>query len=216
MMVHILAQHNSIGNNYLAELRDVSVQTDRMRFRRNVERVGELLAYEISKTLHYVDREVETPLGVAKTKVLAEQPVIATIIRAGIPMHQGVLNVFDKADAAFVAAYRKTKKSGAFEIRTEYLNTPNLDGKVLIVADTMLATGQSMVLACRELIGNFKIKELHIVAAIACEEGVAHVRAYLPKAKLWLGDVDAEMTSKSYIVPGLGDAGDLAYGEKNS
>jgi uracil phosphoribosyltransferase len=216
MMVHILAQQNSIGNNYLAELRDVGVQTDRMRFRRNLERIGELLAYEISKTLQYADKDVETPLGVAKTRVLAEQPVIATIIRAGIPMHQGVLNVFDQADAAFVAAYRKTKKSGAFEIRTEYLNTPNLDGKVLIVADTMLATGQSMVLACKELIGNFKIKELHIVSAIACEEGVAHVRAYLPKAKLWLGDVDAEMTSKSYIVPGLGDAGDLAYGEKNS
>lgn len=214
-MVYVLTDHPSMANNYLAELRNVHVQRDRMRFRRNLERIGELLGYEISKTLRYEEAQIETPLGLAQTEILIEQPVIATIIRAGIPMHQGLLNVFDGADAAFIAAYRKTKKSGAFEIRKEYLNTPDLDGRVVIVTDPMLATGKSMVLTCKELLSKYKIKELHIAVAIACEEGIAHVRAFLPKTKLWIGDVDAEMTSRAYIVPGLGDAGDLAYGEKD-
>lgn len=204
-----------MANNYLAELRNIHLQRDRMRFRRNLERIGELLAYEISKKLVFEEAEIETPLGSARTELLIEQPVVATIIRAGLPMHQGLLNVFDRADAAFIAAYRKTKKSGAFEIRKEYVNTPNLDGRVVIVTDPMLATGKSMVLTCKELLDKYKIKELHIAVAIACEEGIAHVRAYLPKANLWIGDVDLEMTSKAYIVPGLGDAGDLAYGEKD-
>lgn len=215
MMIHVLTDHPSMANNYLAELRNVHVQKDRMRFRRNLERIGELLAYEISKKLVYDEVEIETPLGTARTETLLEQPVVATIIRAGIPMHQGVLNVFDRADAAFIAAYRKTKKSGTFEIRREYVNTPNLDGRVLIVVDPMLATGKSMVLTCKELLDKYKIKELHIAVAIACEEGIDHVKAFLPKANIWVGDVDLEMTSKSYIVPGLGDAGDLAYGEKD-
>lgn len=214
-MVHVLTATPSIANEFLAELRNVQVQQDRMRFRRNLERVGEILAYEVSKTLLYEPVEVETPLGFAQTEGLAAQPVVATIIRAGIPMHQGVLNVFDQADAAFVAAYRKTKKSGAFEIRREYMNTPNLNDRVLIVVDTMLATGRSMVLTCQELMAKYKVKALHILAAIACEEGIAHVRAFLPEAHLWIGAVDGEMTSKAYIVPGLGDAGDLAYGQKD-
>lgn len=215
-MVHVLTATPSIANEFLAELRNVEVQQDRMRFRRNLERIGEILAYEVSKTLTYEPIEVETPLGFAQTEGLAAQPVVATIIRAGIPMHQGVLNVFDQADAAFIAAYRKTKKSGAFEIRNEYMNTPDLNDKVLIVVDTMLATGRSMVLTCQELLSKYKVKELHILAAIACEEGITHVRAYLPDARLWVGDIDGEMTSKAYIVPGLGDAGDIAYGVKDN
>lgn len=215
-MVHVLTDYPSIANDYLSELRNVEVQQDRMRFRRNLERIGEILAYEISKTLEYEEVEIETPLGEAQTKRVATQPVIATILRAGIPMQQGFLNFFDRADAAFVGAFRKIKKSGAFEIRREYLNAPSLDGKVLIVVDPMLSTGRSMVLACKDLMDQHQVKTLHIAAVIASEEGIAHVRAYLPQARLWVGDVDAELTSKAYIVPGLGDAGDLAYGEKDS
>src|SRR5690554_5286618 len=185
-MVHVLSDHPSIANNFLAELRNAVVQKDRMRFRRNLERVGELLAYEISKKLVFEEIEIETPLGSAQTEILLEQPVIATIIRAGIPMHNGLMNIFDRADAAFIAAYRKTKKSGTFEIRKEYVNTPDLDGRVLIVTDPMLATGKSMVLTCKELLDKYKIKELHIAVAIACEEGIAHVKAFLPKARLWI------------------------------
>lgn len=214
-MVHVLTDYPSIVNDYLLELRHVEVQQDRMRFRRNLERIGELLAYEISKTLTYEDVEIETPLGEAQIQRLADQPVIATILRAGIPMQQGFLNVFDQADAAFVGAYRKIKKSGEFEIRREYLSSPSLEGKVLIVADPMLSTGRSMVLACKDLLDQYQVKTLHIATIIASEEGIAHVRAYLPQARIWVGDVDSELTSKAYIVPGLGDAGDLAYGEKD-
>lgn len=214
-MVYVFTDHPSIANDYLVELRHVDIQQDRQRFRRNLERIGELLAFEISKTLEYEPVEVETPLGQANVAMLKEQPVVATILRAGIPMHQGFMNVFDRADAAFVGAYRKVRKSGEFEIRGEYLTTPDLNGKVLIVVDPMLATGRSMVLACKELLDKYKVKELHIAAVIASDEGVAHVQAFLPKARIWVGDIDSELTSKSYIVPGLGDAGDLAYGGKN-
>ncbi len=214
-MVHVLADHPGIANHYLAEMRDINTQKDRLRFRFNLERLGEILAWEISKTLDYADQETETPLGLAQTQILHQQPVLATIIRAGIPMHHGMLRVFDRADSAFIAAYRKTKKSGAFELRKEYVNSPDLDGRTVIISDPMLATGQSMVLACKELLDRFDINTLHIAIAIASEEGINHVQAFLPKVKLWIGDVDAELTSKSYIVPGLGDAGDLAYGEKS-
>ncbi len=213
-MVHILTQQNSIANHFLAELRNVEVQQDRMRFRRNLERLGEIFAYEISKTFTYEPVEVETPLGIAETTLLAEQPVLATILRAGIPMHQGMLNVFDQADCAFIGAYRKTKKSGAFEIRKEYVSSIDLSGRTLILVDPMLATGRTVVLTCKELLDEFDIKSLIIVSAIASEEGIAHVRAFVPQAELWVGDVDSELTSKSFIVPGLGDAGDLAYGVK--
>ena len=210
----ILSQQNSIANHFLAELRNVDVQTDSMRFRRNMERLGEIFAYEISKTLAYEEFEVQTPLGLANINLNKSQPVLATILRAGLPLHQGLLNYFDKADSAFIAAYRKTQKNGSFTIKMEYFSTPDLDERTLIIADPMLATGQSMVLCCKELMANYKIKDLHIVSAIASQVGVAHVKAHLPKAKLWLGDIDEEMTSKAYIVPGLGDAGDLAFGEK--
>jgi uracil phosphoribosyltransferase len=213
-MVHILTDTNSIANHFIAELRDVRIQTDRMRFRRNLERIGEIFGYEISKHMPYQEVSVETPLGEAQTQLLAEQPVLTTIIRAGLPLHQGLLNVFDGADNAFIAAYRKTKKSGEFEIYKEYQSTPDLTGRTVIMSDPMLATGRSMVLVCRDLLSTYKIKHLHIVSAIASEEGVEHVRAFLPEASLWMGAVDDELTSKAYIVPGLGDAGDLAYGSK--
>ena len=154
------------------------------------------------------------PLGVANTHVLTEQPVIATIIRAGLPFHQGFLNIFDRADSAFIAAYRHTKKSGEFEIHKKSQNTPNLDGKIVIMADPMLATGKSLVLCCKDLLSEYNIKELHIATVIASEEGIQHVQAFLPEVQIWVGAVDNELTSKSYIVPGLGDAGDLAYGNK--
>lgn len=212
----VLSENNSIANHYLAELRNVDIQQDSMRFRKNMERIGEIFAYEISKNLYFQEYEIQTPLGLSNIELLPEQPILATILRAGIPLHQGLLNFFDKADSAFISAYRKTKKSGDFIIEIEYVSTPNLDDKVVIISDPMLATGRSMVLCCKELLSNYKIKELHIVSVIASQEGIAHVKAYLPKAKLWLGAVDEEMTSKAFIVPGLGDAGDLAYGQKVS
>ncbi|HWK98376.1 MAG TPA: uracil phosphoribosyltransferase [Parapedobacter sp.] len=214
-MLTILTQRDSIANHFLAELRNIEVQSDRMRFRRNLERLGEIFAYEISKTFPYEPVEVETPLGIAETTLLSEQPVLATILRAGVAMHQGMLNVFDQAESTFIGAYRKTKKSGAFEIRKEYVSSVDLNNRIVILADPMLATGRTMVLTCKELLDDFNIKSLIIVTAIASEEGVAHVQAFLPQAQLWVGDVDSELTSKAYIVPGLGDAGDLAYGTKD-
>lgn len=213
-MLHVLAKQNSIANHFIAELRHAVIQQDRLRFRKNLERIGEVFAYEISKTLEYETTEIESPLGIAETAMLKEQPVLATIIRAGLSMHQGMLNFFDQSDSSFIAAYRKTKKSGAFEIHKEYISTSDLSGRIVIITDPMLATGKSMVLACKELLDKYPIKELHIAVAIASEEGLSHVQAYLPKARLWLGEVDSELTSKAYIVPGLGDAGDLAYGTK--
>lgn len=214
-MTTIITKHNSILNHFLVELRDINIQQDRMRFRRNMERIGEIMAYEISKTLPYQTAEVETPLGVAETAVLTEQPVLITIVRAGIPFHQGFLHVYDGADSGFIGAYRHTKKSGEFEIHKKYQTTPDLEDKIVIVVDPMLATGKSLVLCCKDLLADYNIKELHIASIIASEEGVQHVRAFLPEARLWIGVVDNEMTSKSYIVPGLGDAGDLAYGCKS-
>jgi uracil phosphoribosyltransferase len=213
-MIFNLSKTNSVANIHIAELRDINIQKDAMRFRKNLERVGEFFAYEISKTLKYRDTETQTPLGIALTKALVSQPVIGTILRAGLPLHAGLLNVFDHAESTFVTAYRKVHSSGSFVIEMEYISTPDLTGKTLIMTDPMLATGLSMVLCCKELMGRFKIKELHIVSAIASTEGIRHVQANLPHARLWIGAIDEEMTSKSYIVPGLGDAGDLAYGIK--
>jgi uracil phosphoribosyltransferase len=214
-MAFLLNNSSTIANHFLAELRDADIQKDSMRFRRNLERLGEIFAYEISKKLNYSEVAVETPLGTANVSLLDEQPVLATILRAGLPLHQGLLNYFDKADSAFISAYRKTGKTGDFYIQMEYVSSPNLNDRVLIVSDPMLATGMSMVLCCKELLNTYHIKELHIVSVIASVEGVAHVKANLPKAKLWLGAIDEEMTTKAYIVPGLGDAGDLAFGEKS-
>ena len=213
-MIFNLDKTTSIANVFLAELRDENIQKDAMRFRKNMERLGEFFAYEISKTLEFERKETQTPLGLAKTAFMPQQPVLATILRAGIPLHQGLLNIFDQSESTFITAYRKNHKNGNFVIQVEHISTPDLTDKVVIMADPMLATGMSMVLCCKELLNRYQIKELHIVAAIASVEGVNHVRANLPKAKLWLGAIDEEMTSKSYIVPGLGDAGDLAYGVK--
>lgn len=213
-MIFNLDKTDSIANVFLAELRDENIQKDTMRFRKNMERMGEFFAYEISKTLEYERKETQTPLGMAKTACLVEQPVLATILRAGIPLHQGLLNVFDQAESAFITAYRKVHKNGNFIVEVENIYSPDLNDKVVIIADPMLATGMSMVLCCKELLNRYRIKELHIVCAIASTEGINHLRANLPKAKLWFGAIDEEMTSKSYIVPGLGDAGDLAYGIK--
>ena len=212
-----LGASNTIINNYIAELRDVKVQKDRMRFRRNLERIGELAAYEISKTLEYKKVCVRTPLGEKDMNLLVDQPVLATIMRAGLPLHQGFLNVFDKADNAFIAAYRKYDKNEDFEIRIEYYSAANIDGRVLMLVDPMLATGSSLVQCLEGLLHEeMTPKKLHLMAVIASAEGVDYVKKKLRKydATLWVGNIDDELTAKAYIVPGLGDAGDLAYGEK--
>lgn len=208
---------NTIINNYIAELRNVEVQGDRMRFRKNLERIGELMAYEISKTMDYETVTVTTPLGEKDMNIIVDQPVLATIMRAGLPMHQGFLNIFDKADNAFIAAYRKYDKNEDFEIRIEYYSAANIDGRVLMLVDPLLATGSSLVQCLDSLLrDDEKPKKLHLVAIIASAEGVDYVKKKLSKydATLWVGDIDDELTAKTYIVPGLGDAGDLAYGEK--
>jgi uracil phosphoribosyltransferase len=215
-MVHILHHQQSVANVFIAELRDEVIQKDPLRFRRNLERLGEIMAFEISKTLEFRDAEVTTPLGIAETRLPADQPVIATILRAGLPMHQGVLNMFDRAENCFISAYRKHHKDGSFEIKVEYLSSPSLTDKVLILCDPMLATGQSMYLAYKAIVASHgKPKHLHLLSAIASREGLEYVRSHFPEnTSIWLGAVDDELTAKSYIVPGLGDAGDLAYGEK--
>lgn len=213
-MLFNLAAKNSIANRFVAELRNAETQQDRFRFRRNLERVGEVLAYEISQTLAYEPVEVETPLGIATVMLPAQRVVLATILRAGLPMHQGLLNYFDTADNVFIAAYRKHHKDGSFEIQLDYVSAPNLEGCVLILADPMLATGASANLALKELERFGKPAALHVATVIASTAGVEAVRRRWPKARIWAGAVDEELTAKSYIVPGLGDAGDLAFGEK--
>jgi uracil phosphoribosyltransferase len=214
-MVHLLSKNHSIVNQFIAELRDISVQNDRMRFRRNLERIGEIAALEISRTLPYGLREVTTPLGIAPVMVPSEQPVVGTILRAGLPLHQGLLNYFDHADNAFISAYRKHHKDGSFEISLEYVSTPPLDGRILILADPMLATGASIVTTYKAILERGKPKHTHIVAALGSTSGVEYVKRHLPEeVDLWIGAIDEELTAQSYIVPGLGDAGDLAYGEK--
>ncbi|MFM7054507.1 MAG: uracil phosphoribosyltransferase [Bacteroidota bacterium] len=214
-MVRILSEQNSIVNRFIAELRDVSIQNDRARFRRNLERIGEIAAYEISKTLPYHSKDFTTPLGVAPMDVPSEQPVVATILRAGLPLHQGVLNYFDHADNAFISAYRKHHKDGSFEISLEYVAAPSLDGRIVILTDPMLATGQSMVMTYKAMLERGVPAHTHVVSVIASSLGVEYVKKHLSSnITLWIGAVDEELTAQSYIVPGLGDAGDLAYGEK--
>lgn len=179
-----------------------------------MERLGEIFAYEISKTLDFYEQEVITPLGTAMVRKTERKVVLATILRAGLPMHQGMLNYFDYAGNAFISAYRKHHKDGSFEISLQYVTCPDLNDAVLIIADPMLATGQSIARTLQELTRYGHPKSVHIVSAIAAREGVDHVRRHLPNATLWLGDVDEELTAKSYIVPGLGDAGDLSFGDK--
>ncbi len=213
-MIINLSQEHSLVSNWIAEIRDVNVQNDRMRFRRNLERIGEVAAYEISKTLPYVEAEIQTPLGTATHKVLKEQPVLATILRAGLPLHQGLLNFFDKADNAFISAYRKHNKDGSFEISMNYVSCPELENRVVIISDPMLATGSSLVKTIQSLKDEGAPSAIHIVCAIACSVGIEYVKREQSSVRIWCGDIDDELTAKGYIVPGLGDAGDLAFGTK--
>jgi uracil phosphoribosyltransferase len=211
-----LGQKNSIFNHFVSELRNVKIQSDSMRFRRNLERIGEIFAYEISKGFSYDTNKITTPLGISHQNLINEKPVLATILRAGLPLHQGFLNYFDTSDNAFISAYRKHKKDGDFEIKIEYMSSPNLEGKIVILCDPMIASGASMVLAMESILLKGKPKHIHVVGVIASTEGLQYLRENSPVKNwtLWIGAEDAEMTSKSYIVPGLGDAGDLAFGEK--
>ena len=214
MVINLSKQH-SLLNHWVAELRDVNVQNDRMRFRRNIERIGEVAAYELSKTLKFKNVDVTTPLGIAPTQLLTEQPVLATILRAGLPLHQGMLNYFDKADNAFISAYRKHHPDGSFEISLEYLSCPNLNGRVLILCDPMLATGASLVETIQAIQKTYTPAQIHIVVTIASEKGIAHVEKELgADTPIWCAAIDPILNDKSYIVPGLGDAGDLAFGTK--
>jgi uracil phosphoribosyltransferase len=213
-MVINLSREHSLVSNWISELRDVEVQNDRMRFRTNLERIGEVAAFEISKRLAYVEKEIQTPLGTAVCEVLDEQPVLTTILRAGLALHHGLLRYFDKADNAFVSAYRKHAPDGSFDIALEYLSCPEIDNRILIISDPMLATGASLVKTIQYLKEEGRPKAIHIVTAIACTVGIEFLRREVPEATLWCGAIDDELTAKGYIVPGLGDAGDLAYGAK--
>jgi uracil phosphoribosyltransferase len=216
MNVHNLGQQYSIFSQFMAEIRDIEIQKDSMRFRRNLERVGEIMAYEISKKLVYRRRSVTTPMGVSECSVLQQQPVIATILRAGLPLHQGLLNYFDQAENTFISAYRiHHDDDDDFDVEVEYLASPDLQDKTVILCDPMLATGSSMVLAYKALLERGQPAHIHVAAVIASEQGIGLVQDSLPtNTTLWVGAVDTELTSRAYIVPGLGDAGDLAYGSK--
>ncbi len=213
-MAFILTEKNTIANQYLAELRNIEIQQDRMRFRRNMERLGEVMAYEISKTFAYEQKDVDTPMGIANMQLPKERIVLATILRAGLPFHQGFLNCFDKADNAFVSAYRKHHKDGTFEINIEYASCPDLNDAVLILVDPMLATGASMHMTLQKLLENGTPKKIHIATAIASTSGFNYLKRLNAKASIWMGALDDELTARSFIVPGLGDAGDLSYGGK--
>ena len=213
-MVTILSDTFSLVNSWINELRNIEVQNDRMRFRRNMERIGEIAAFEISKGLEVKEVEITTPLDKVSAREIAVQPVITTILRAGVPLFEGILSYLDKADCGFVAAYRKHDANDYFSIKQDYLTCPNIDGRPLIVADPMLATGASLVEALKDLLNHGKPTQLHIVAAIASQQGVDAIQKAYPEAQIWVGVIDAGLTSKGYITPGLGDAGDLSYGEK--
>lgn len=215
-MVINLGEQSSLLNQFIAELRDINIQNDSLRFRRNLERIGEVFAYEISKTMSSQTIEAQTPLGVAKVTVPHPSPVIASILRAGLPLHQGLLNYFDKADSAFISASRAYNEDGSFRIQFDNLSCPIIDNRPLILVDPMLATGASMVLAIKALLDKGTPSQVHIVSVISSQEGIDYTVANtnFPNVKFWTGAVDPELTSKKYIVPGLGDAGDLAYGKK--
>ncbi len=216
-MINILSKENSLCSQFIAELRDVTIQQDRMRFRRNMERLGEIFAYEISKKMVFENREVTTPLGIAQVAVIENQPVVASILRAGLPLHNGITNYFDKADNSFVSAYRIHHKDGGFDIKIEYLSSPTLTNRILILCDPMLATGTSMVLAYKALLEKGKPAHTHIVSTLASKDGINYIKSHLSAhdITLWVGAVDEELTAQSFIVPGLGDAGDLSFGGKN-
>jgi len=216
-LVRVLGQNHSILNQYIAEIRDVEIQKDHLRFRKNLERIGELFAFEISKEMAYEEKEVPTPLGIANVPVLKEYPVLATILRAGLPFHQGFLHVFDQSANAFISTYRMPHKDGSFSMSIEYASTTPIEGKVLIICDTMMASGSSMVYTYKELISKGKPSHTHLVTILACMEGLNHLKQSLPQRDItiWTGVVDEELTAQLFLVPRLGDAGDLAFGIKN-
>lgn len=218
MKIHNLSENNSLLNAYVREIRDISIQGDRLRFRRNIERIGEIMAYEISKTLRYRSLEISTPLALTDVNVPDEEIVIATILRAGLPFHHGMLNYFDGAENAFVSAYRKYKETGhhSFDIHIEYIASPSIDRKTLILADPMLATGSSMDLTYRALLTKGSPAHIHIATIIASRQAIDYCVATFPpeRTTIWAAAIDPEINESSYIVPGIGDAGDLAYGEK--
>jgi uracil phosphoribosyltransferase len=213
-MVNNLSSQHSLVSNWVSELRDVTVQNDRLRFRRNLERIAEVIGYEISKQIESTEKLVKTPLGEHPSKVIKEQPILATILRSGLAMHNGLLNYFDKADNAYLSAYRKHNPDGTFDICLEYLSCPDLKNRIVIISDPMLATGASLVKSIQHLRKVGEFKQVHIVCAIACKVGIEMILKSEPNAIIWCGDIDEEITSKGYIEPGLGDAGDLAYGTK--
>jgi len=215
-MPRILSGNGSLFDQFINEIRNVEVQNDRMRFRRNLERIGELMAYEISKEMDWHEDTITTPLGVAKLPVMESQPVLATILRAGLGLHNGLLSYFDKGDNAFISAYRMPhREDGSFDIKIEYMSSPSVEGRTVILSDPMLATGGSMVLAYRALLRRGNPKHTHIAVAIASRQGLEYCRQHLPdNCTIWIGALDEELTARAYIVPGLGDAGDLAFGTK--
>ena len=215
--IHNLEKADSVFNQYMAELRDATIQQDRMRFRRNLERIGEVMAYEISKAFEYDDEEVATPLGIKQIRTMHEQPVIATILRAGLPFHNGMLSMFDQADSAFIAAYRKYDKNEEdSEIRVEYFSSPDIEDRVMIVCDPLLATGESIVKTLNGLMEEMMPKEIHIAVAVASQDGLDYVERTMSRlpVTIWVGSIDEELTARAYVVPGIGDVGDVAYGEK--
>ena len=215
MHIHNLSNTDSVLNNFIFEIREVSIQNDRMRFRRNIERIGEILSYEMSKTLNHHIINAETPLGNTKVNVPEEDVVICSILRAGLPLHNGVLNYFDKAENAFISAYRHHLNNTGFEIVVEYIASPNLENKTLLLVDPMLATGKSLALTYEALKSHGMPKQVHILSVIGAETGVDYVKDKFPEnTHLWIATIDKTLNDKGYIVPGLGDAGDLAFGDK--
>lgn len=216
MKLNILGGRGSLLDQFVAEIRDTQIQQDRMRFRTNLMRVGEIMAYEISKNLEFIDEEVTTSLGIATVPTLKQRPVISTILRAGLPFHQGFVNYFDHADNAFIAGYRKYNKNGTFEIKIDYITAPSIEDRIVIINDPMLASGGSIELAYKGLLNFGKPKHVHVATVIASKDGLDYVDKILPNNMItvWTIAVDDELTVKSYIVPGLGDAGDLAFGPK--
>ena len=215
--IHNFEKTDSVFNQYMAEIRDAVIQQDRMRFRRNLERIGQVMAYEISKSFEYDDEEVTTPLGIKQIRTMHEQPVIATILRAGLPFHNGMLSMFDQADSAFIAAYRKYDKNEEdSEIRVEYFSSPDIEDRILILCDPLLATGESIVKTLNGLMEDMMPKEIHIAVAVASQDGLDYVERTMSRlpVTIWVGSIDEELTARAYVVPGIGDVGDLAYGEK--
>lgn len=212
--VNIISKNNNIISEWLMELRDEDIQKDRLRFRKNILKIGEIIGYEISKTLKYKEIDVKTPISNTKCYILEKQPVLATILRAGLPLYEGLLNIFDKADSSFIASYRQHTEDGLIGVQQQYVAKPSIEGRPLIIADTMLATGSSLLLAIKDLIKDETPSELHIVSVISSPEGLSFIMENLPEAKIWTASIDYGLNNDGYIIPGLGDAGDLLFGTK--